>query len=126
MFNAATSPVVLSTTQNGRIVKGLAGVPDKGPVLLVGYHMLMGFELTPLYKAFLEEKNIVIRGMAHPVIFSGKSNTSRQELSQFDIMNVFGALPVNSINMYKLLSRGSFVLLYPGGAREALHRKVYS
>ncbi|XP_073106020.1 phytyl ester synthase 1, chloroplastic isoform X2 [Elaeis guineensis] len=122
-FLLATSPVMFSTLKDGRIVKGLAGVPDKGPVLLVGDHMLMGIELSPLYKAFLKEKNIIIRGMAHPILFLKKAETSRQEFYHFDILNIFGALPVTPINMYRLFSRGSFVLLYPGGAREALHRK---
>ncbi|KAG1326282.1 Acyltransferase-like protein, chloroplastic [Cocos nucifera] len=122
-FLLATSPVMFSTLKDGRMVKGLAGVPDKGPVLLVGDHMLMGLELSPLYKAFLKEKNVIIRGMAHPLFFSKKFETSRQEFYQFDILNIFGALPVTPINMYKLFSRGSFVLLYPGGVREALHRK---
>lgn len=124
-FLLATSPVMFSTLKDGRIVKGLAGVPDKGPVLLVGDHMLLGLEVSPLYKAFLEEKNTIIRGLAHPVLFSKKSETSQQEFYHFDILKIFGTLPVTPISMYRLLSRGSFVLLYPGGAREALHRKVY-
>ncbi|GFY87136.1 transferase [Actinidia rufa] len=41
-IEAATSPVMLSTLKNGKIVKGLAGIPSKGPVLFVGYHMLLG------------------------------------------------------------------------------------
>ncbi|KAJ6796258.1 acyltransferase-like protein, chloroplastic [Iris pallida] len=84
--------------------------------------MLLGLELGPLYEAFLREKNIIIRGMAHPFLFS-QTETSRQEMSRFDLLRIFGALPVSPTNMYRLLSRKSFVLLYPGGAREALHRK---
>lgn len=122
LLRLATSPIMLSTLRDGRIVKGLGGVPDEGPVILVGYHMLFGSELDPLYEAFLREKNIIIRGMAHPLLF-GLPETSRQELSRFDILPLFGALPVSPLNMYRLLSTKSFVLLYPGGAREALHRK---
>ncbi|KAJ6835274.1 putative acyltransferase-like protein, chloroplastic [Iris pallida] len=66
LFSLATSPVLFSTLKNGKIVRGLGGIPDKGPVVLVGYHMLLGLELGPLYEAFLREKNIIIRGMAHP------------------------------------------------------------
>ncbi|CAA0812106.1 Acyltransferase-like protein - chloroplastic [Striga hermonthica] len=36
---------------------------------------------------------------------------------------VFGALPATSADLFKQLSRKSHVLLYPGGIREALHRK---
>ena len=120
----ATSPVFFSTLENGEIVKGLSGIPDQGPVLLVGYHMLMGLELGPLYEMFLREKRIALRGMAHPLLFSGKLDNGLAEVSRNDLMKVFGALPVSPLSMYKLFSEKSFVLLYPGGAREALHRKV--
>ncbi|PPS00136.1 hypothetical protein GOBAR_AA20511 [Gossypium barbadense] len=45
------------------------------------------------------------------------------ELSDFDILRVMGAVPVSSANFYKLMSSKSHALLYPGGIREALHRK---
>ncbi|KAD5960563.1 hypothetical protein R6Q59_013636 [Mikania micrantha] len=123
-FQFATSPVMLSTLEDGRIVRGLSGVPNDGPVLLVGYHMLMGLELAPLVLEFLREKNVIVRGMAHPALFSFNSNNNGlQEFSYFDLMKVFGALPVTPSNLFKLFSSKSFALLYPGGAREALHRK---
>ncbi|KAG0468473.1 hypothetical protein HPP92_017801 [Vanilla planifolia] len=122
-FQLATNPVLLSTLSSGRIVEGLSGIPNEGPVLLVGYHMLVGLELLPIYEAFLREKRIIIRGMAHPSLFSRTNETSQKEFSLFDEFNVFGALPVSPKNLYRLLSKNSFVLLYPGGAREALHRK---
>nr|BBB44441.1 xanthophyll esterase [Tagetes erecta] len=128
-FQVATSPVMFSTLEDGRIVRGLAGVPDEGPVILVGYHMLLGLELAPLILEFLREKNVIVRGIAHPALFTRSSNTGigsnnvLQEFSFFDIMKVFGALPVTPSNLFKLLSSKSFSLLYPGGAREALHRK---
>ncbi|KAL1352583.1 hypothetical protein AAHE18_06G177900 [Arachis hypogaea] len=34
-----------------------------------------------------------------------------------------GAVPVAATNLFKLLSSKSHILLYPGGMREALHRK---
>lgn len=125
-FKLATGPVMLSTLQDGKIVRGLTGVPSEGPVLLVGYHMLMGFELSPLIEAFLREKNVLVRGIAHPIIFSKKLETSLpvDEMFRMDTMRVFGALPVSAGNFYRLFSSKSFVLLYPGGVREALHRKV--
>ena len=115
---------MMSTLTNGQIVRGLAGVPDEGPVLFVGYHALMGIELSPLYEQFLREKNTVVRGMAHPVLFGANLETSRQELSRFDTVSMYGGLPVTPINMYRLFERNQYVLLYPGGVREALHRKV--
>lgn len=63
--------------------------------------------------------------MAHPIIFSGMLEDALQESSLFDLLRVMGALPVTPSNMYKLLYSKSFVLLYPGGVREALYRKVH-
>lgn len=119
----ASSSVVLSTMEDGKIVKGLAGVPEEGPVLLVGYHMLMGLELAPLVEAFIREKNILVRGIAHPELFLGKTETSSSEFSFLDWVKVFGALPVSASNLFRLFETKSHVLLYPGGAREALHLK---
>uniref|UniRef100_A0ACD5UPC0 Uncharacterized protein n=1 Tax=Avena sativa TaxID=4498 RepID=A0ACD5UPC0_AVESA len=123
LFHLALSPVMMSTLTNGKIVRGLAGVPDQGPVLFVGYHALMGIELSPLYEEFLREKNTVVRGLGHPVLFGANNETSRQELSRFDTVSMYGGLPVTPINMYRLFERNQYVLLYPGGVREALHRK---
>lgn len=114
---------MFSTLDDGRIVRGLAGVPKEGPVLFVGYHMLMGFELSPLVEGFLREK-IVVRGLAHPVLFTDSQETSTSEFSLQDWLKVMGAVPVTASNIFRLLSTKSHVLLYPGGAREALHYKV--
>jgi hypothetical protein len=110
--------------RNGKIVRGLAGVPKEGPVLFVGYHQLLAMELSSLVEGFLRERKTIVRTVAHPVFFAGNYETLRQELSLFDLFSMYGAAPVSPINMYKLFKRNEFVLLYPGGAREALHRKV--
>lgn len=118
-----TGPVFLSTTEDGKMVRGLAGVPDEGPVLLVGYHMLMGLELSPLIEQFLREKKILVRGVAHPTLFSDNIETEDREFSFFNYIRLYGALPVSPSNLFKLFKTNSHVLLYPGGAREALHKK---
>ncbi|KAL6278737.1 hypothetical protein ACE6H2_022338 [Prunus campanulata] len=119
LLRLATGSVMFSTLEDGKIVRGLAGVPHEGPVLIVGYHNLMGLELNSLVEEFLREKNIMVRGAAHPELFWGKSGSS----ATFDLLKVFGAVPVTAKNLFKLLSSKSHVLLYPGGAREALHFK---
>ncbi|XP_047048309.1 phytyl ester synthase 1, chloroplastic-like [Lolium rigidum] len=119
----ATDPVMLSTRPDGKIVRGLAGLPREGPVLLVGYHMLMGFELGPLVTGVLRSTGIHIRGLAHPFMFSKISEQLMPDSSAHDLHRIMGAVPVTPVNFYKLLSEKQFVLLYPGGAREALHRK---
>jgi len=124
LFRLATCSAVFSTLDDGKIVKGLAGVPDEGPVLFIGYHMLMGLEIYSLVDEFLREKNIMVRGVAHPDLFSEIMEGSSTEFSVSDWMKVMGAVPVTGSNLFKLLSKKSHVLLYPGGQREALHYKV--
>ncbi|KAL8142760.1 hypothetical protein V2J09_015792 [Rumex salicifolius] len=121
-IDAVTDPVMLSTMDDGKIVRGLGGIPEEGPVLFVGYHMLLGIEIYPLVIKFFEERNVVLRGMAHPMIFV-KLNEGSTETSIFDAHRLMGAVPVSPSNLYKLLSSKSYVLLYPGGMREALHHK---
>ncbi|KAL9404328.1 hypothetical protein Peur_001300 [Populus x canadensis] len=124
LFLLATSSVMLSTLEDGKVVKGLAGIPSDGPVLFVGYHMLMGRELAPMITQLLLERNILLRGLAHPLVFMRKKKEGRlPPLSDFDPVRVMGAVPVSGTNLFKLLSAKAHVLLYPGGAREAVHRK---
>ncbi|MFQ6633139.1 hypothetical protein Gotur_012094 [Gossypium turneri] len=119
------SPVMLSTLEDGKVVRGLAGIPSEGPVLFVGYHMLMGFEVIPLVAQIMMERNILVRGIAHPAMFVRVKDRRppEPELSDFDVLRVMGAVPVSAANFYKLMSSKSHALLYPGGVREALHRK---
>ena len=53
---------MFSTLEDGKIVRGLSGVPSEGPVILVGYHMLLGLELVPLVEEFLRQRKILVRG----------------------------------------------------------------
>jgi hypothetical protein len=115
---------MLSTLTNGRIVRGLGGVPEKGPVLFVSCHALLGIDLGPMCGEFLREKKIILRAIAHPVFFAKSYASSSQELSVLNNISLYGGVPVSPFNMYRLLERNEFVLLYPGGIREALHRKV--
>lgn len=115
---------MFSTLEDGKIVRGLAGIPRQGPVIYVGYHMLMGFELYSLVEGLTRELNSMVRGIAHPELFRGMTETSATEFGPMDWMKVMGAVPVSARNFFKLLSTKSHILLYPGGAREALHYKV--
>ncbi|VVB09474.1 unnamed protein product [Arabis nemorensis] len=123
LLTAAISPVFLSTLNNGTVVRSLAGIPSEGPVLYVGNHMLLGIELRPAAIHFLKERNILLRGLAHPVMFTKKVGSKLPDMQMFDSVRIIGAVPVSNVNFYKLLRSKSHVVLYPGGVREALHRK---
>ncbi|XP_023736307.1 phytyl ester synthase 2, chloroplastic isoform X1 [Lactuca sativa] len=123
---AAFSPVMLSTLENGKIVRGLSGIPskDEGPVLFVGYHMMLGLELAPLIARIFSERGVLVRGVAHPMIFKKQKQGGRlPDISQYDTYRLMGAVPVSPTNLFKLFKTNSHILLYPGGMREALHRK---
>ncbi|KAJ6844759.1 acyltransferase-like protein, chloroplastic isoform X1 [Iris pallida] len=119
----AASPVMFSTLKDGKIVKGLEGIPTEGPAVFVGYHMLMGWELGHLVSRLFTERNIHLRGIAHPFMFDRDIELIMPDSSSFDGIRLMGAVPTSPANFYKLLLRKSSVLLYPGGTREALHRK---
>ncbi|OIW15244.1 hypothetical protein TanjilG_17564 [Lupinus angustifolius] len=123
LINTFTSPVMLSTLEDGTVVRGLAGIPSAGPVLFVGYHMLLGLDLIPLVTQIFMERNILVRGLAHPLVFTRKEIGVVPDLSAFDGFRLMGAVPVGPTSFFKLLSSKSHILLYPGGMREALHRK---
>ena len=124
LLTAATAPVFLSTLDNGTVVRSLEGIPSEGPVLYVGNHMLFGLELRPAAIHFLKERNILLRGLAHPVMFTKKIGSKLPDMQMFDSARIIGAVPVSNMNFYKLLRSKAHVVLYPGGVREALHRKV--
>uniref|UniRef100_A0A3N7F2F9 Acyltransferase n=1 Tax=Populus trichocarpa TaxID=3694 RepID=A0A3N7F2F9_POPTR len=85
--------------------------------------MLMGFEIYSLVEEFMKEKNIVVRGIAPPYLFSEVMEGLFTGFSVSDWLKVMGAVPVTGSNLFRLLSTKSHVLLYPGGQREALHNK---
>lgn len=118
-----TSPAMYSTMEDGTVVRGLAGVPDDGPVLLVGNHMLMGIELISLATEFLRQKKAVVRGIAHPLLFPKKARTWSEGHDFFDFLILWGGVPMTYKYIYELLAAGEFVLMYPGGYREAIHCK---
>ncbi|BBN03207.1 hypothetical protein MPTK1_2g21620 [Marchantia polymorpha subsp. ruderalis] len=115
------SPIFLSATEDGRIRRGLPKLTEGKPLLFVGNHTFIGFDLGMIVDEFLKNKGILLRGLAHPVM--SIENQDLQEPGGGDLFRLFGTVPVNGNNLYRLLSRGEAALLYPGGVREALKRK---
>jgi pimeloyl-ACP methyl ester carboxylesterase/1-acyl-sn-glycerol-3-phosphate acyltransferase len=119
----ATSPVFFSTTADGEVQQGLHNIPNDRPVLFVGNHMYFGLDMTLIIYKVFKERGLMIRGLAHPVLFLDNFESDLQEPTMSDLYRAFGAVPVSGKTMFKLLQKGYSTLLYPGGAREALHRK---
>lgn len=126
------SPVFLSTSPDGKRRKGLSAVPrnEEGPVLFVANHQFGGQDLGMIIGSLLEEVNLPIRGLAHPIIFgaatengspfAGGEGTNGSPLSLFE---TFGAVMVTPKNYYRLMESGQAALLFPGGVREVFHGK---
>lgn len=118
------SPIFLSS-ETGRIRKGLPNLPKKGtPLLFVSNHTLIGFDLGLVVEEFLEKRDVLLRGLAHPLLSVEPEGV--EESSPTEVFKLFGTVPVSGNNLYRLLQRGEAALLYPGGVREALKRKVIS
>eukprot|EP00238_Polyblepharides_amylifera_P004376 CAMPEP_0196575412 /NCGR_PEP_ID=MMETSP1081-20130531/4895_1 /TAXON_ID=36882 /ORGANISM="Pyramimonas amylifera, Strain CCMP720" /LENGTH=659 /DNA_ID=CAMNT_0041893709 /DNA_START=209 /DNA_END=2188 /DNA_ORIENTATION=- len=118
-----TSPVFFSTGEDGRVLRGLGALPDARPLLVVGNHQTFAPDLGILVPQLLKEKNIMIRGLAHPFIFgkreSSDGGATPPTPTGLGLLTSYGAVPVSPKNMYQLLENGETVLLYPGGIREA-------
>nr|GEY10363.1 acyltransferase-like protein At1g54570, chloroplastic [Tanacetum cinerariifolium] len=122
-YRLFTGTAIFSTTEDGKIVRGLSGIPDEGPVLAVGNHTFWGYDVFSLVPEFMREKKIVLHGLAHPEVYQYRVEDEHIMIPFTDILKSYGTVPVSARNLYKLLSTNSYALLYPGGARESLHRK---
>merc|ERR1711985_201651 len=115
------SPVWFSTSStSGEVVNGLEHLPKERPLIIVANHQTLAVDLGFLISGLLEEGGILARGLAHPSIFQEESTTNAGMRGLF---TNFGAVPVTPRNMFKLLKNDEVILLFPGGAREALKGK---
>jgi pimeloyl-ACP methyl ester carboxylesterase len=126
----AVSPVFLSRRKDGVIVRGIDDIPTGRttgrPVLLIGNHQLYGADLAIIIKEFLDSKNELVRGLAHPVLFSDTDSARSGGMgdpNMREMFQTFGAVKVSPAAIFELLQRNETVLLFPGGVKEAYHLK---
>ena len=72
-LRSVVSPVFFSTRDDGTIIPGLGAVPfeENRPVLLVGNHQTIAPDLGFIIEAFIKERGVLPRGLAHPVVAGG-------------------------------------------------------
>jgi len=132
----AFSPVYISTDHDGKRSMNLDNIPKEGPLLFVSNHQLLGLDLN-LLVAKLLENDIVVRGLAHPIIFQGtgsdelggrtpglsprQNNQGGNGPTDTSDFRMFGAVMVTPRNYYSVLQSGQNALLFPGGVREVFH-----
>ena len=63
------SPIFFSTREDGTVVRGLGALPPDRPILFVGNHQFYALDIGILIEEFLRKKDMLPRGLAHPVIF---------------------------------------------------------
>jgi len=135
-----TSPIFFSTDEDGKRHKGLHFLPkqDEGPLLFVANHQFGGLDLGMVISQLLEECNLPVRGMAHPVVFQAGNQTGQGGIGDvggasydtpltpsgpISTFQRFGAVMVTPRNYYRLMQTKQAALLFPGGVREVFHGK---
>ena len=83
-----TSPVFMSVDpqNDAEVLLGLSGVPDtRGtgrPLLLVGNHQAFGLDLGPILLEYLEDRDLLVRGLAHPAVAGSRGRRAQQKAQQ--------------------------------------------
>lgn len=57
---------------------GLSNIPTDRPVLFVGNHVFMGLDLGLVIGEIFKERNLLVRGLGHPVLFKKESESDLQ------------------------------------------------
>lgn len=127
LYNSV-SPIFLSRNKDGKLIRGLEPTPVGGsgrPVLFVGNHQLYGADLSLIIKEFLTEKRTLVRGLAHPALFQTDPERSfGQNISEITaLLTRFGAVEASPASLCELMQMNATALLFPGGGREAYHRR---
>ena len=73
----------MSTTQSGTVELGLSNIPMDRPVLFVGNHVFMGLDLSLVIGEVFKERNLLIRGLGHPVLFRKEAESDLQVCCSF-------------------------------------------
>ena len=132
------SPVFYATSAGGaaghgaasRVSRTLEAMPPMGtgsrPLLFVGNHQLYGFDAAFLIDEIMRERGVCITSLAYPPLLEGKFLLKPLPLplpGTAEAFKRFGAVPTSARNLFRALSRGEHVLLFPGGGREVFKRK---
>lgn len=105
-WRALTSPVL----------EGLDLVPERGPMLLVGNHTIMGlFDAPMLFLELFERRGLFVRGLGDHTHFAVPLWR--------DLLCWFGVFDGTPERCKALLARGESILLFPGGGREVAKRR---
>lgn len=98
------------------VFTGWPNVPDRGPLLFVGNHTVLGVVDVPfLFAALWKERRIFLRALGDHEHF--------RVPGWRDFLTRFGVVDGTRENCAALFEAGESVLVFPGGAREVFKRK---
>ena len=134
-YASVFSPVFITRSLSGDLVKGIDSLPigrEMGrPVLLVGNHQLLGLDSSLLVREFVLQRRTLVRGLGHPMIFSGDAvrlpfipeEQEGVKLFAPETFRKLGVVEVSPASIFQLMQRNETILLYPGGGLELFHDK---
>lgn len=117
------SPVYFHAKGDGSVKRGLPKLTKERPILLVCNHTFVGFDLGVIIGSFMDDQDVFIRALAHPLLTIDQPGELMVDSSLPDLARLLGSVPVSGSNLYKLLAAKETVFLLPGGMREAVKRR---
>ena len=94
----------------------------------------VGLDLNLIISELLEERQLICRGLAHPIVFNqtkehpelwgrtpglvSSTSGAGDNVNSFSTFQKFGAVEVTPRNYYKLMQSKQNTLLFPGGVRD--------
>ena len=100
-FLNAMSPIFLTRGKDGRLQRGVDSIPtgiEGRPVLFVGNHQLYGTDCAQIIREFILQKNTLVRGLAHPLVFNDKDSNPLMAKT----LKQFGAVEVSPAHIFEV------------------------
>ena len=79
-----------------------------------------GQDINLIVPQLIEDRNLYVRGLAHPILFQAAVNNSTKNDPDYI---KYGIVEVSPRNYYRLMETKQAALLFPGGVREVFHGK---
>ena len=101
---------------NDPVFQGMENIPDKGPVLFVGNHTLLGlWDASLMWFTLYKKKHIYTYSLGDRMHF---------EIPYWrELAGNFGMVEGSRDNCRQLMKNNQYILVFPGGAREAFKNK---
>ncbi len=95
---------------------GIETIPEARPLLFVGNHSIYGFlDIPLLFFALYRQRRIYLRGLGDHIHFKVPG--------WGEFLKYYGVVDGTPRNCARLMEAGESLLVFPGGAREALKRR---